>query len=792
MKRFLIILSCIISITPLFAARQTEGIVCGSVQDASGAPLGFATVYISKADNTIVTGAASDQNGHFKLKAATGKYTLTASLIGYKDAKFDIQLGTGTLEMEPIVLEEDSQLLEGAMVQVVLPKTQVKGDAMRTNVDGTVLEKAGSAADALKRVPTLEATDEGAISVMGRGDAEVYINGRKVQDKNELTRLRSDQIQYVEVIQNPGARYSASTKAVVRIRLKKAKGEGISFQNVAGGIYRYGYTGTNNLDVNYRFDGFDVTASFWAGHYGHAKSFQENDMFFYIDQNVLEGITKQESKNVWNGWSPQIQINYMANANHSMGAYYKYDRHASGEFTSKFSMDCYENKIFTERAESDITQGERFKKHIFNAYYNGRVGKLGIDLNVDGLFDDTQAPGKTIETTLVSGEEPSTRNIESNTISGNRFWASKLIFSYPVLGGNLSAGGEYSHNKRTDAYTNFASETLPVKATDTKINESSASAFVEFGRPVGRVFVQLGLRYEHLSNNYYNFGKRQDEVCRDYGDWFPTAAVAFPVSDDIQLSLSYRRDIQRPSYSELTSSTIYINRYSYQSGNPYLKPTYTHSLVFNGVYKKFNLTVDFARIKDVATLTTEAFPGSEDPMVCLIRPLNSKEPYNRLALIPSFSPTIGCWHPSWIAYVAFQNYKTPCADGPIKTLDRPVADLRWNNDIALSSGLRFTANASWTSKGDYDNFRLNKTRLNTELGVQYDIDLRKMGSLTIDARCYDIFNTFKTHATIFGPRELNSRDPARRTFSIDLTWKFNEARSKYRGSGAGQKQKARM
>ena len=79
------------------------------------------------------------------------------------------------------------------------------------------------------------------------------------------------------------------------------------------------------------------------------------------------------------------------------------------------------------------------------------------------------------------------------------------------------------------------------------------------------------------TNDYFNFGKKEDEVCRDYGDWFPTAVISAPVGK-AQLSLSYRRDIQRPNYANLTSSTVYVNRYTYQSGNPYLLPTYTHSL----------------------------------------------------------------------------------------------------------------------------------------------------------------------------------------------------------------------
>ena len=684
--------------------------------------------------------------------------------------------------------------LDGIVVQGRLPKTRVKGDAMRTTVAGTILEKAGTVSDALARIPSLEAERDGAVKVIGRGDAEVYINGRRVQDAKVLSRLRSDQIQHVDVVQNPGARYAASTKAVVRITLKKAQGEGISFQDNAGAMYQYGHTLTNNLDVNYRTGGLDITASLWAGHYGHAKSLQENTLTYYAGPDKIEGVSWQESKNIWKGWSPQLQVNYMLNENHSFGAYYKYDRHPNGNYNCLYYTDNFENGNYVERSESNITQEDQFRKHIFNAYYNGRIGQLSIDLNIDGLFDDTETPGSTTETTAVPSvavQQQTERSISSNTLSSNNFWASKLILGYPVWKGNLSVGGEYSYNHRTDAYDFHATDAVPVKTTDTEINEQSSAVFAEYGRQFGRVFAQVGLRYEHLTNDYYNFGQKEDEVCRDYGDWFPTAVISAPIGK-VQLSLSYRRDIERPPYANLTSSTVYINRYTYQSGNPYLLPTYTHSLVLNTAYKWMNLTLNYGRIKDAITMSTEPYPGSADPLISLVRPINSQKDYDRLTVIASARPTIGCWHPTWAVVAMFQNYKSPTATGEMKTLNQPWFNGSWRNIIELPRDLRLTADLEWATKGEYNNFHITKPRIVGSLGVQKDFHLRRFGSLTADLRCIDLFNTNKTDAILYGYRELTVHNPARRTFMLDLTWKFNEARSKYRGSGAGEKQKARM
>ena len=781
--RFAALMAAMMMTMSMSAKTQDWG---GRVIDEKGEPMPYVNVVLlSLPDSAFVQGAMTDMDGVFKIVTDVNAGLFKVTSVGYQTLY--INAGEGLT----IQMKEDTQLLSEVVVKGQLPKTQVKGDAMRTTVAGTILEKAGTVSDALSKIPSLEAEREGGVKVLGRGDAEVYINGRRVQDMKELSRLRSDQIQYVDVVQNPGARYAASVKAVVRITLKKAQGDGFSFQNSTQFMYQYGGSLNNNLTANYRTGGLDVTGSFWVGTYNHYKGLQVNDMLYYVGPDQVTGHSTQEIRHPWHAWSPQLQFNYMVNENHTFGAYYKYDRTPSGETKGDYLTDMFENDILTERSASYIWQDESIKKHIFNAYYNGKVGQLGIDLNIDGLFDDTNTPGRTTEKTTLVGAAPVDRTIENNTDNANNFWATKLIFSYPVLKGNLSVGGEYSYNHRTDAYTFQASDYVPVKTTDTEINEKSAAGFVEYGRQFGKVFAQVGLRYEHLTNDYFNFGKREDEVCRNYGDWFPTATLTAPVGK-VQLSLSYRRDIQRPAYANLTSSTIYINRYTYQSGNPYLQPTYTHSLVLNASYKWANLSLNYARNKDVVTMSTEPFPGSEDPLVSLARPINSADDYNQFTVNLSAMPTIGKWHPMWYAFAIFQNYKSPTADGSVLTLSRPYLTFVWQNDIELPKSFRLHAAAQWANKGDYNNNRIISNRLNVELGIQRDFNLRRLGQLTLDVRCVDIFNTNKTDAILYGIRELTVHNPARRTFLINLTWKFNEARSKYRGSGAGEKQKARM
>ena len=204
--------------------------VGGRVTDENGQPMAFVNVVLlSLPDSTFVQGAVTDEQGHFKIATSTNEGLFKVSSIGYETQYLKAADGL------TIRMKEETQALGEVVVKSQLPKTHAKGDAMRTTVAGTILEKAGTVSDALSKIPSLEAERDGAVKVLGRGDAEVYINGRRVHDEKDLSRLRSDQIQHVDVIQNPGARYAASTKAVVRITLKKAQGDGFGFHDSAPG-----------------------------------------------------------------------------------------------------------------------------------------------------------------------------------------------------------------------------------------------------------------------------------------------------------------------------------------------------------------------------------------------------------------------------------------------------------------------------------------------------------------------------------------------------------------------------
>ena len=140
-----------------------------------------------------------------------------------------------------------------------------------TDIKGTSLSELGTCADVNAQLPRV-ITNEGNLEVLGRGTPQIYINGRKMVDKSELDRLSSKEIQNVEVVFNPGAKYGAETKAVILIKTIKKQGDGLSGSVSVSGRQAHYFSQSDNLFLNYRTGGLDIFGTF---NYDFARRYQE-------------------------------------------------------------------------------------------------------------------------------------------------------------------------------------------------------------------------------------------------------------------------------------------------------------------------------------------------------------------------------------------------------------------------------------------------------------------------------------------------------------------------------------
>lgn len=750
----------------------------GLLIDEQHEPLPYANVILQTADSVYLTGTTTGLDGRFELALHEKAKLINFSYVGYTSVVQKISKN----EIGEIQLLPDAKLLGEVVVKDYLPKTQAKGDAMVTTVSGTVLEKSGTAENLLDKIPNVTAQD-GAVTVFGRGTPEIYINGRKVRNQQELDQLSSDNIKSVEVVSNPGARYDASVKAVIRIFTKKVAGEGFGFDNraVLRNIDEYGWAVYDQLNLNYRKNGFDISAMLHGGSFrsGNDQTFVVNT---HLDKQWLQNLDltnqKSESKDI----ETTLTLNYQFDEHHSIGARYNYERIPEYHWiVNQFAQTFCEDMLY-ENLHSIIRMNEPETHHRSNFYYNGRVKKWSIDFNADGLWSETNNTQVAKEDVMEGVNEEEDRSVTTIDTKRNELYAAKLVLSHPLAKGNISFGAEYSHNKRNTTYLN-PEEIIADDAA--MIKEGATSAFVEYAKTFNKLQVQAGLRYEHVGFDYYNAGMFVAEQSKDYSNLFPSITFSFPIKD-VQVQLGYASDINRPSYYQLRSSTVYVNRYMYDVGNPFLMPSITRNVTLGASYKWMNLYVGYSHVKDDIINQTIAY-SDDNPTIGLLT-LQNTPAYDKFVAALNINPTIGCWTPQLGLAIQKQWYEgeTPCGKAKFS---KPIGSITFRNNFKLPKGILLDLNGSWTSKGHQNNIYLADDMINTNVSL-YKSFLKDRLILQLQAN--NIFNPKQIVTIYSGIRVLQNTQAMHRQLFLTVRYKFNTTRSKYKGTGAGESQKNRM
>ena len=772
-KRTLITFLCFSAITPMMAQD-----IKGKIVDEKGEPLTFANVVLlNRQDSAFVKGVVSGEDGHFAIDSACNNGIIKVTSVGYKTAWKDC---TGE-NAGVIKMVANSKVLGEVVVKSSLPKTILKNGGMTTTVAGSVLEKAGTMEHLLDRIPNVSAQN-GNIKVFGRGEPIIYINGRQMRDRSELDRLSSDNIKSVEVIANPGARYAASTKAVIRITTKKIRGDGFGFDATTEGSYdeKKNAGGYARLNLYYRRNGLELGA--YA--YGSKQSSpDEKDLqqMTYLDK-TLNQQDRTRWKNKTETFSSRLNASYQFDNNNSLGASISFLRNPKLQTDGKTEGSVLRDEVLTETTtyiSSEFGQNSNWSS---NVYYVGKVGKLGIDFNTDWFWSKGNNKNNIDEHYQEVNSEIQNQLVSSTTSKYNRLIASKMVLSYPLFGGDLSVGGEYSFTNRNTNYA-IIPNTLADNVID-RIKEGMASAFVTYNRDFGKLNMEAGLRYENVDFKYYDDGKYMAEQSKTYGEWFPSLSLSMPIGN-VQMQLSYAADINRPNYWVLRSGVQYSNHYTYETGNPFLVSEISRNISYDLAYKwlTFNLTYEY--VSDPIYQTVEMY--KDNTTIGLMRMINGKS-YNNVTSTLNLQPTFGIWHPMLSAMVEKQWFELETRDG--RYLNKPVAMFRFNNTFDTKWAM-FSVMMTYITKGYEENHYIYKPMFNTDLSIYKGF---MKDCLTLQLYVSDVFGTNDSH--IIGKygklKETIFDEFSTSKISLTVRYKFNTTRSKYKGTGAGDSQKNRM
>lgn len=772
-KRTLITFLCFSAITPMMAQD-----IKGKIVDEKGEPLAFANVVLlNRQDSAFVKGVVSGEDGHFAIDSACNNGIIKVTSVGYKTAWKDC---TGE-NAGVIKMVADSKVLGEVVVKSLLPKTILKNGGMTTTVAGSVLEKAGTMEHLLDRIPNVSAQN-GNIKVFGRGEPIIYINGRQMRDRSELDRLSSDNIKSVEVISNPGARYAASTKAVIRITTKKMLGDGFGFDATTEGSYdeKKNAGGYARLNLYYRRNGLEL------GAYAYGSKQSSPDEKDLQQMTYLDKTWNQQDRTRWKNktetFSSRLNASYQFDDNNSLGASISFLRNPKLQTDGKTEGSVLRDKVLTETNTSIRSEFGQNSNWSSNVYYVGKVGKLGIDFNTDWFWSKGNNKNNIDEHYQEVNSEIQNQLVNSTTSKYNRLIASKMVLSYPLFGGDLSVGGEYSFTNRNTNYA-IIPNTLADNVID-RIKEGMASAFVTYNRDFGKLNMEAGLRYENVDFKYYDDGQYMAEQSKTYGEWFPSLSLSMPIGN-VQMQLSYAADINRPNYWVLRSGVQYTNHYTYETGNPFLVSEISRNISYDLAYKWLTFNLTYEHVSDPIYQTVEMY--KDNTTTELMRMINGKS-YNNVTSTLNLQPTFGIWHPMLSAMVEKQWFELETRDG--RYLNKPVAMFRFNNTFDTKWAM-FSVMMTYITKGYEENHYIYKPMFNTDLSIYKGF---MKDCLTLQLYVSDVFGTNDSH--IIGKygklKETIFDEFSTSKISLTVRYKFNTTRSKYKGTGAGESQKNRM
>lgn len=751
--------------------------ITGKIVDEQGNAIQFANVaMLQSKDSVFVKGVVSDENGSFILNTPHQNGIVKVTCLGYRT----VFLNVTDDNLGVIVLKEESMTLGDVIVKSSLPKSKLKNGAVITTVAGSILEKTGNIYNLLDRIPNVT-TQNGKINIFGIGEPVIYINGKKVRDNTELDRLNPDEISTVEVKQNPGAQYASNVKAVIRINTKKRTKDGFGFETRTFGKNdensRIG--GYEQLNINYQKKGLET---FTVLKIKDAESSIKQNLVqnTYVDnvwhqRNDIKGSIR--NRQLYCG----LGVNYQISNNSFIGASFNFNR-MFNKAVSNIATTIYKDYAFTEESASDIAKPGNMSLASSNVYYMGKIGIVDINFNTDWLWDKDFSKVNTLERYQEYGGDWQDKAVHTKTNTKNELFASKLTLTLPFWKGQLSFGGEYSNTNRNSSYDVQPMGLLDKQ--DNRIKEGMASVFCDYTRKFGQLRVLAGIRYENTDFNYYEEGKRIPEQSKRYGNLLPSLSLSLPVGKT-QMQLSYGATIKRPSYYDMRSGIGYDNRYTYESGNPFLVSEISRNINYMVSYKWLMAEGIYTHVSDPIVMLTQSY--KDNPNIALIQNVNWK-PYNRIGASLSASPKFGIWHPSLRFYFFKQWFDMETHGG--HGLDNPKITVRFDNTIDTkfcTISLLLTAQ----TKGDDETSYMYRNYFSSNLSI-YKSFLK--GKMVVFFYANDLLGTGNMHSKMYSGsmREIIHHDYSISEYSLTIRYRFNVAKKKYKGTGAGQSQKSRM
>lgn len=585
------------------AIHAQSGII-GRVSDETHQPVSYANVLLlSAADSLLVKGGISGDDGSFTLNGISpGIYVLKIMMVGYTDHDSDafaIESAGGTKDFGEMVLHEDVVLMDE--VQVVAKKAlfEQKIDRMVVNVASSITLSGTNVLDVLERSPGVMVNRQSkTISVSGKNGVVVMINGRINYMPAEavsqlLEGMSSDNVEKIEIITTPPAGLDAEGNAgYINIVLKKNIGDGFNGGYSLGAGYGKGAVGNASLNFNYRKGKTNL-----FGGYSYLHESQDQVFDFYrsipLDGKQVETRTISDRFPVRNNHMANLGLDYQVNDKFIIGGL------LSG-YNTRWDMDAtnvahlssngvLDTIITVENVE--LNQWKNLGGNINLQYTFAPGKKLSLDGDYLSYLDNNPTQ---YNNHYEDGEgnflfENYTRSTKMTPIT---IRVGKVDYITPV-GENikLETGAKATFSSFTnDVGVEYSDDGLawvedPALTAKYSLEEQIAAGYISLAAPIDeKTDIKAGLRYEYTGSNLGS-EEEQDIVDRQFGEWFPTFYLSRRLNENNTVNFNYSKRITRPTFNDMAPFVIFLDPYTFFSGNPSVQPAISHNFELGYTYK---------------------------------------------------------------------------------------------------------------------------------------------------------------------------------------------------------------
>lgn len=766
MKLTLVLLSVLLSVAT-YAQTLT-----GKIIDQQNQPVPFANVIALDADSVFINGNVSGEDGMFRIEATEQAALLKVSYIGFEEQIIPIQ--EGKTDMGIIKLSDSNLSLSEITVVGHKPLVSMEKGVLTTGVANSLLSSLGTAEDVLKHIPGLDAKDD-KYTVLGKGEAIIYIDNRKVQDNSELQNLASENILKVELITNPGAEYDAETRSVLKITTNKKRENGFSMSLRGVAKQNHKFSHGEKIEMNYHHEGLNVFALYG---FQDSKMREVYDLDYQIAGDTLwqqKDISIYHKKSLRHDLTTGVQYDWKKK--HTVGARYRF---VTNDFTNNPATGLYEIYANGALTEQTNTSGPNFsdtKAHQLNAFYQGTfTDKLNLQVDMDYVKQNQGHNSETREESLLNNNLITTFTENNNHFS---LYAGKAVLRHQA-NENLSFqyGTEYSLVKGDGIFLSNA-----VPNNDFMNREEKIAAFASTDFMLKKLAVAFGLRYEYVKSKAEEYG--ETTVDKNYSNLFPSLSLSLPIKD-VNMSLNFSNRVSRPAFSILNNNISYTSKFHQEMGNPALQPMKIYDLDYSIGYKFLQFRLNYQYIKDYISLYTQ--PSNVSQAVTLTSFMNYPK-FQQLTASLVAEYNVGCWTPN-LAITAYKQFFSTNFEGIVNNYEKPMFDFTLYNYFRLPWGLILNIDMCYNT-GGYSGTDFYEPYGNIDVGLRKSFlnDALQVSLWGYDLGKWQDYTTKEQLGRLYTHRYA---DTDTRSVTLTITWKFNNFKNKYKGQSAASQEMNRL